>query len=169
MFRSRKGGQEVLPHADKIKKLSPEDYALIEHEHARLASYIDKMHDTCIYIKGTHLCSDCGREKQASCSGRLTSFLMDIVNIAEEHFDHEEEIMLSRSVGAANNEYFVAHKKAHNDILLQLESLSKTCNQYDKQDKTVDAYRYLYQQLVGIFSAHDLAFDDPFIQSAKAA
>jgi len=159
----------MLTHAKDIKRLSTEDFALIEHEHARLASYFNKMHETCHYIESIHRCNDCGREKQASCSGRLTSFLIDIVNVAEEHFDHEEKIMLSRSVSIASSEYFLAHRKAHSDILLQLELYAKTCKQLDQQGNTFDAYRHLYQQLKDIFSAHDLEFDDPFIRSAKAA
>lgn len=159
----------MLTHANEIKKLTPEDFALIEQEHARLAGYMDRIHETCCYIDGTNSCKDCGREKLASCSGRLTSFLMDIVNIAEEHFYHEEEIMLNRSNNIANSEYFIAHQQAHHDILLLLESLGKVCYQFDKTGETVNAYRRLHHQLKEIFQEHDLQFDDPFIMSVRAA
>jgi hemerythrin len=159
----------MLTHANEIKKLTPEDFALIEQEHLRLAGYMDRIHETCCFIAGDSSCNNCGREKMASCSGRLTSFLIDIVNVAEEHFYHEEKIMLKRSSDIVNSEYFIAHQQAHYEILLQLESLGKVCYQFDKTGKTVEAYRYLYQQLKDIFSAHDLQFDNPFIQSVEAA
>jgi hemerythrin len=159
----------MVIHANEIKKLTPEDFALIEQEHLRLAGYMDRIHETCCFIEGENSCNNCGREKMASCSGRLTSFLIDIINVAEEHFDHEEKIMLKRSSDIANNTYFIAHQKAHDKILLQLESLGKDCHAFDKAGNTVEAYRFLYRQLGDIFSAHDLEFDDPFIQSLEAA
>jgi hemerythrin len=156
-------------HDAAIKALSADDYHVIEKEHQLLAKFLHDLRDACVCSKQDGLpdCSRCDHEKQTSCQGRLPSFLYYVIDLAADHFDHEEAIMLSRPHVTEDYEYFRAHKLAHAEIMQKLNDLVDECFASDRESNTAEIYIRFYEKLSNIFEEHDRAFDDPFMLSTK--
>jgi hemerythrin len=156
-------------HPDNIKALSAEDYRQIELEHARLERFLEDLHDTCHHLDSQLGCEHCGSEKLASCHGRMHSFLHDLLDITGKHFLNEENIMLSRPHVTEDYAYYRVHHQAHLKIMQALRSITDQCAALDREGATADAYRALSGKISALFEEHNRAFDDPFIQSTRAA
>lgn len=156
-------------HTVAIKALSPDDYQLIEREHAQLERFLQDLKNACECSRDAQAadCSLCDHEKQTSCQGRLPSFLHYVYELASDHFDNEEAIMLNRPHVTEHDVYFVRHKKAHDEILDQLEQLVQECFNLEDVCNTSELYLRLYKNLTNIFEAHDREFDDPFVRSTQ--
>ncbi len=156
-------------HHKAIKALTPADYLIIEKEHALLEKFLRDLKEACSCSNLDKLpsCKTCDHEKQTSCQGRLPSFLHYVIDLAANHFEHEEAIMLSRPHVTEQYEYFRIHQRAHADIMEKLNTLVEECFSLDDQDNTADIYTQLYEKLSSIFEEHDRSFDDPFILSTK--
>ncbi|NOT67761.1 MAG: hypothetical protein HOP04_05445 [Methylophilaceae bacterium] len=154
-------------HDLAIRNLTPTDYLLIEDEHNRLKRFLGDLHDTCCNLDNLLNCQSCSKEKFASCRGRLPSFFLDLMDIVDKHFYHEEAIMLNRPNITEDYEYFRNHSHAHAKILLELSAIIRKCVAIDKLDTTAESYRQFFQNISDLFEAHDRDFDDPFIQSTK--
>ncbi|PKO46671.1 MAG: hypothetical protein CVU29_05350 [Betaproteobacteria bacterium HGW-Betaproteobacteria-22] len=157
----------MLVHSQAIKALSPADYLIIEQEHKLLEQYLENLRDACACSKTIQPpdCQQCNHEKQASCQGRLPSFLFHILDLASKHFQHEETIMLNRPHVTEDYEYFRAHRQAHKAIIDQLYVLSDECLALRSKGNTPEIFNQFYHQLIALFEAHDQDFDDPFIKS----
>jgi len=160
----------MLVHSKAINKLAPADYLLIEKEHKLLEKYLSDLRDACTYSNSDKLpdCQNCDPEKQASCQGRLPSFLFFIIELAAKHFDHEETIMLSRAHVTKECEFFRIHQQAHADILHKMDTLVGECFSLGKQSYNAKIYSQLYKKLSDMLEEHDRDFDDPFINFTKA-
>jgi len=90
-----------------------------------------------------------------------------VIDLAAKHFDHEEKIMLSRPHVTKDYEYFRLHHQAHAEIMQKLNALVDQCFSLDKNTDTGTVYRQFHQTLSELFTLHDQAFDDPFIDSTK--
>ncbi|PKO51764.1 MAG: hypothetical protein CVU27_05420 [Betaproteobacteria bacterium HGW-Betaproteobacteria-20] len=156
-------------HNKAINELAPADYLVIQEEHRLLDKYLSDLHDACACSKLDQLpdCQNCDHEKQASCQGRLPSFLFHIIDLAGRHFEHEEIIMLSRPHVTIAYEYYRVHKQAHADIMQQLYALSDECLSLRNQGNTAQIFNRFHEKLSHLFAEHDRSFDDPFIQSTK--
>jgi len=156
-------------HIQAIKALAPEDYQLIEKEHALLEKFLNDLKNACACSKTDKSpdCSQCDHETQTSCQGRLPSFLYYVIDLATDHFEHEEAIMLNRPHVTEDYEYFRIHRQAHADILEKLNALVDACFALDRENDTAEIYIRFYNTLSGIFEEHDNSFDDPFIFSTK--
>jgi len=156
-------------HVDAIKLLSPADYLVIENEHKLLEKFLHDLRDACVCSNQDALpdCSRCDHEKQTSCQGRLPSFLYYVIDLAADHFNHEEAIMLSRPHVTEDNEYFRVHKLAHAEIMQKLYDLVDECFASNSESNTAEIYIRFYEKLSNIFEEHDRSFDDPFILSTE--
>ena len=156
-------------HVEAIKTLSAADYRIIEKEHQLLEKFLSDLRDACSCSKQENLpdCSRCDHEKQTSCQGRLPSFLYYVIDLAADHFDHEEAIMLSRPHVTEDYEYFRTHKLAHAEIMQKLNDLVDECFASDRESNTAEIYIQFYGKLSNMFEEHDRSFDDPFILSTK--
>jgi hemerythrin len=163
-------GEYMLLHDQAVKNLDPKDYLLIEKEHAQLEQFLADLATACAcaQIDKPSLHSNCSPENQASCQGRLPSYLYYVCDLAAKHFDHEEDIMLSRPHVTEDYAYFRLHRLAHIDILQNINDLVDQCVALGKLDHTAEIYRKFHHELSEIFAAHDRAFDDPFIASTQA-
>lgn len=148
-----------------IKSLTPDDYVVLEKEHARLERFLSDIEDTCWHLDNKLNCHGCGSLKFASCYGRLPSFLHDLSEITNKHFAHEESIMLARPHVTEDYEYFRAHRQAHIDIMVALRQIAGECTTLLNQGVIADGYRQLHQKVSHLFEDHEQAFDDPFIRS----
>ena len=165
----------MLVHNKAINKLAPVDYIVIKKEHKLLEKYLIDLRDACACY---HLsktpddklpdCRSCAHGKQASCQGRLPSFLFHITDLAGKHFEHEETIMLSRPHVTEDYEYFRVHRTAHVDIMIKLQTLADECLLLGNTDNIAEIYRHFYEEISDMFEQHDRLFDDPFIESTKA-
>lgn len=151
------------------KGLSPDDYVLIESEHAKLEKFLSDIEDTCLHLDSRLNCESCSSLKFASCYGRLPSFLYDLAEITDQHFYHEESIMLSRPHVTEEYEYFRVHRQAHVNIILALKEIAGECASLLKQRVIADGYRKLYQKVSDLFEDHERSFDAPFIRSTYAS
>jgi len=154
----------MVIHVQAINNLTPEDYILIQNEHAAIERYIADLRDTCCNLENNLGCSSCSREKWGSCTGRLPSFLYDLIALVGRHFAHEETIMLSRPHVSDEYEYFRIHREAHSNLMQQLRVTVDECTRFE-QGRTAESYRHLYNRILQLFEEHDNTFDDPFIQS----
>jgi len=159
----------MVIHNQAIKELAPADYLVIEQEHMLLEKYLSDLRDACgcSNLDKVPDCQACDHEKQASCHGRLHSFLFHISDLAAKHFDYEETIMLSRPHVTKEYEYFQNHHQAHADILQKLHALSEECLSLRNQSNPAEIYSQFYKTLTNLFEEHDRKFDDPFIESTK--
>lgn len=157
----------MLVHQKAIGKLAPADYLVIETEHKLLEKYLDDLRDACECSKTEILanCQGCDYEQQSSCLGRLPSFLLHIVNLARDHFDHEEAIMLNRPQVTEDSEYFRLHQQAHNELMQNLHDLSEECLLLRNEGNAAEIYGQFHQRLSELLAEHDRDFDDPFIAS----
>lgn len=156
-------------HVQAIKALAPKDYQLIQREHELLEKYVHDLKHACVCssLQTPPDCSGCDHEMQASCQGRLPGFLHYVMDLAARHFEHEEAIMLNRPGVSGESEYFLAHQRAHAEILEQLNALVDECFTLGKESNTAEVYVRFYRQLSTIFEEHDRTFDDPFIRSTQ--
>ena len=159
----------MVIHNQAIKELAPAEYRVIEKEHKLLEKYLSDLRDACgcSNLDQAPDCQACDHEKQASCQGRLHSFLFHISDLAAMHFNHEEAIMLSRQHVTKEYEYFRNHQQAHADILQKLHALSNECLSLRNKSNPAEIYRQFYKRLTDLFEVHDRSFDDPFLQSTK--
>ena len=72
------------------------------------------LRDTCCEFYSLKGCQGCGREKIASCQGRLISFEHVFLDFVIEHFGNEEKIMSEISRTQDTNEYFRLHQQKLN-------------------------------------------------------
>ena len=160
----------MLVHRQAIMGLAPADYLIIETEHKLLDKYLSDLRDACACSNIGKLldCQACTREQQTSCQGRLPSFLLHIIDLAGEHFAHEETIMLSRPQVTSDSEYFRIHQQAHADLLQKLHTLSDECLSLRNEGNTAEIFRQFHKTLSNLFEEHDRNFDDPFIESTMA-
>ena len=160
----------MLLHDQAVKNLDHEDYLLIEKEHALLEQFLADLATACacaqIDAPSEHI--NCNPEKQASCQGRLPSYLYYVSDLGAKHFDHEEKIMLSRPHVTVDYAYFRQHRLAHVEILQNINDLVNKCVSLGKLGNTADIYQQFHRELSDMFAAHDRAFDDPFIASTQA-
>jgi len=160
----------MLLHDQALKNLAPEDYLLIEKEHAQLEQFLADLANACACARidkpAEHI--DCDAERQASCQGRLASYLYYVGDVAAKHFDHEEKIMLSRPHVTEDYQYFRLHRLAHIEILQNLNDLVDKCCALGKLGNTAEIYQQFHRELSDMFAAHDRAFNDPFIASTVA-
>jgi hemerythrin len=156
-------------HVQAIKALTPADYLIIEKEHRLLEKFLADLRDACVCSRQEQLpdCNRCDYEKQTSCQGRLPSFLYYVIDLAADHFDHEEAIMLRRPHVTEDYEYYRMHKLAHAEIMHKLNALVEECFALDREANTAEIYIRFYEKLSNIFEEHDRSFDDPFILSTK--
>lgn len=159
----------MLIHNKAINLLSPADYLIIEKEHKLLEKYLSDLGDacSCSHLETLPDCQSCDHGKQTSCQGRLPSFLFHIIDLANEHFDHEETIMLSRPHVTVEYEYFRIHHQAHLDIIQKLQALVDECLSLRNQVSPAEIYRKFHEKISTMFEEHDQVFDDPFIESTK--
>ena len=157
-------------HVQAIKALSPEDYLVIEREHALLENFLHDLKNACACSSKEQSsdCSGCDHEMQTSCQGRLPSFLYYVIDLAADHFEHEEAIMLARPHVTEDSGYFRRHHQAHAEIMQNLNALVEACFALSDDVNTAQVYLQFYGKLSAIFEEHDRAFDDPFILSTKA-
>ena len=116
----------MIMHAHSVKSLPQEDYVQIEKEHTRLREVLSELKGTCCNIQNQLGCEGCSQEKHAACIGQLNSFFYNLVNLAFNHFSHEELIMLKRPHVTTEYEYFRNHKQAHQTILLDLDRVARS-------------------------------------------
>jgi hypothetical protein len=156
----------MLLHNVAINKLTTADYLVIKKEHKELEKYLIDLREACAC--SDLKCQTCAQAKQASCLGRLPSFLFHIVELAEKHFDHEEKIMLSRPHITNECEYFSFHHEAHVNLMLRLQALSYEYLSMRKENYIGEIYRRFYEKITDMFEEHDRLFDNPFIESTRA-
>ncbi len=147
--------------------LPAQDLASIQEDHAQLLRHLEHIRETCSYIESHANCEHCSREKHASCKGRLHSLLIYGVEIAEEHFIHEEAVLLDGLKPETRTARFLSHLAAHEAILKKLEMVNTMSAELDKNVSTAEAYRNLYYQTSVILNEHERLFDRPSIRRAK--
>lgn len=155
----------MVIHLQAIKHLNPDDYIQIENDHLRIQKYVTDLRNICCNLTNNHDCQSCSREKRGSCGGLLPSFFYDLIGLVGRHFSNEESIMLSRPHVTEDYEYFHKHRKAHYDIMHQLEGVVSESSSLCNQGSMADSYRHLHSRILHLFEEHDRSFDDPFIQS----
>lgn len=151
----------------KVKQLAPAEYKLIEDEHLRLNNSLTNIRSTCCNLDNHGSCQSCSRERIATCQGRLVSSFYNIINIAINHFNHEESIMHRLSLVTDEFDDFLIHQHAHNNILNELNAKVSQCASLDAQGDTAEAYRQLYKRMSQLFEEHARLLDDPFIKSTR--
>lgn len=154
-------------YAQEIKRLTPEEFKLIEDEHLRLHNSLENLRGTCRNLDNQRGCECCTREQIATCQGRLISSFHNIINIATNHFNHEESIMLRLSRVTQEHGDFRSHQQAHNRILDELKAKVSHCALLDAQGDTSEAYRQLHKKMSELFEEHALFLDGPFVRSAQ--
>jgi len=150
-----------------LKKLTTEDYFQIEIEHTRVQKMLADLSDICCNLDNLLSCQDCREGKLAACKGLLPSFFHDLIDLIGNHFYHEESIMLNRPHITEENEFFIAHRASHTNIMRSLSSLIGECSKLDKLGKTAESYRHFYNKLSTLLEEHNVAFDVPFIESTR--
>lgn len=159
----------MVIHTRAINQLSQTDYLIIENEHKLLEAYLNNLCDACACFKSLHQPDSqrCTHEQQASCQGRLPSFLFSIIDLATNHFEHEEDIMLSRPHVTEASEHFCLHRQAHERILQKLDALVEKCLLLNGDGDAAQIYQKLHKELLNMFDEHNRNFDDPFLESTK--
>lgn len=149
------------------KKLTLEEYKLIQNEHSRLNGFLENLRNTCCNLDNQRNCESCTSEQHATCQGRLVSSFHNIINSTANHFNHEESIM--RRLSLVTEEYgdIQSHQQAHNKILEELNAKVSQCALLDARGDTSEAYRQLHKKMSELFEEHALLLDGPFIQSAQ--
>ncbi len=150
-----------------VKQLAPAEYKLIEDEHLRLHNSLKNLRSTCRNLDNQGGCQSCSREQIATCQGRLVSSFYNIINIATNHFNHEESIMQRLSLVTHEYEDLRSHQQAHNNILNELNAKVSQCALLDAHGETSEAYRQLYIRMSELFEEHARLLDDPFIRSTQ--
>ena len=151
----------------EVKKIAPAEYKLIEDEHLRLHNSLTNIRSTCRNLDHHGSCQSCSREQIATCQGRLISFFYNIINIATNHFNHEESIMQRLSLVTQEYGDFRSHQQAHNNILNELNAKVSQCALLDANGETSEAYRQLYKRTSELFEEHARLLDDPFLRSTR--
>jgi hemerythrin len=149
------------------KKLAPEEYKLIEDEHMRLHDSLINLRRTCRNLDSQRSCQSCTREQVATCQGRLVSSFYNIINIATNHFNHEEAVMLRLSLVTNQYDDLRSHQQAHNKILSELNAKVSQCAALDEQGDTAEAYRQLHKKMSELFEEHARLLDSPFVQANR--
>lgn len=149
------------------RQLTPAEYKLIEDEHRRLGDSLQNIRSTCRNLDNHDGCDNCSRERIATCQGRLITFFYNIINIAANHFSHEESIMQRLAIVTKEYENFRSHQQAHNNILNELNAKVSQCALLDANGETSEAYRQLYKRMSELFEEHARLLDDPFIKSNR--
>lgn len=144
-------GFSVIPDADKLR---------IEEEHTHLERYLKDLVDACTELASMNECAACGREKGASCKGRLSSFQFDFLDLVAEHIENEENIMRNHIESPEDSHYFRLHQVEHVRLMDELRNkLMHESSILNKQGKTAEAIRMLHTKLTEIFKDHCEDYD----------
>lgn len=149
------------------RQLTSAEYKQIEDEHRCLNDSLQNIRSTCRNLENHDSCNSCSRERIATCQGRLISFFYNVINIATNHFSHEESIMRRLSIITKEYENFRSHQQAHDNILNELNTKVSQCALLDAHGETSEAYRQLYIRMSELFEEHARLLDDPFIKSTQ--
>jgi hypothetical protein len=145
--------------------LSAADRQLIEDEHRRLESFLNDLRDTCCEYETTQSCQGCGMEKTACCQGRLVSFFYDFLDLVEQHFENEENILRGLIPSVEDEFDFVLHQQDHARLMLELRGVMQEALALNKLGKTAEAIRLLYRQATATFGEHASSFDSTFLRA----
>ena len=156
-----------LMHKD-FRELTTVERQLIEDEHTHLERFLRDLRDTCCEFYSLKGCQGCGREKIASCQGRLISFEHVFLDFVIEHFGNEEKIMSEISRPQDTNEYFRLHQQEHDRLLQEMESLMHKLSTKSKQGHTAVAIREFHYRVAELFGKHAHTFDDFFLHQPKS-
>ncbi len=146
---------------------SPPEVGLrsIEDEHVRLVILLKDMRDMCgYYFESNHQCQDCNRERQASCQGLFPSYALDFLELVIEHFENEDALIDEiREIPEFELE-LKSHKKAHLQILRELEGLLQDMKTLNSQGQTVMALRVFHERADSLLNEHTQLFDAPLVR-----
>lgn len=149
----------LIPEADRLR---------IEEEHARLATFLRDLRNTCSEFESRHDCYDCGSEKTSSCQGRLASFQFDLLDMVAIHHENEENIMRNNLATPEDDLIFRSHQAEHARILDGLrKNLVRESSALNRHGNAAAAIRLLYEGIVTIFEAHENEFDIVLPKSAN--
>jgi hemerythrin len=138
----------------------------MEMEHKQLDRFLEDLRDTCRNLDSDGVCSSCPNELLACCRGRLPSFVYDLLEICEKHFEHEESLLSTKSHLAESYEYVLTHQQAHAEILQALKSMQIECQKLNQHGLTAQGYRLLFHTVSSLFDEHARLFDDHYINPA---
>lgn len=141
-----------------IHPLNPADRQLIDQEHARLEQFLHNLGDTCCELGSQKNCTNCARDKFASCQGRLTSFHYDFLDLVTEHFENEEKIMCDR-LRMSNDEYFHKHRGAHAKLMRDLTEMMRVSSILNRRGNTAEAIRQICRWIEVNFAEHARTYD----------
>jgi hypothetical protein len=155
-------------HGSTVEHLTPEDYQQIEEEHSKLHEVLTNLRSICCNLDNQLSCQVCSREKLASCQGQINSIFYNLTNLSENHFRHEEVIILKGVHATRKYEHFLDHRKAHLTIMNDLlEEMDRKSDLAERPAETAARFRHLHKKISHLFEEHARLFDDPFIQASK--
>ncbi len=154
-----------------MQRLSQEDGDFLtvelrkaEDEHVRLNQLLQNLRGTCDKFYSLEGCHGCGKEKVASCQGRLISFKHVFLELVIKHFRNEEKIMFDIFHTQDTNENFRLHQQEHDKLLHELESLMRKLSTESERGRTSAAIREFHHQALDLFGDHFRNFDDEFLR-----
>lgn len=147
---------------DQDHKMITEDgLRSIEDEHAPLAASLKGMRDMCgWFFDKEHECTNCKGERMASCQGLLPSFAHDILELTIRHFENEEAIMAGIQKTSIRKLDIEAHKRAHLQLLRELEGMLQRMKSMNSQGLTAKAVWDFHQEALLLSSEHTRLFDN---------
>ncbi|MCX7627644.1 MAG: hypothetical protein N2Z69_04435 [Methylophilaceae bacterium] len=155
----------MLPPFPLSIAISEGDRLRIVQEHDRLTAFLHDLQHTCSEFDTSVDCKRCGREKMASCQGLLVSFQFDFIELIEEHFEHEEELMRRCLASPEDDAYFRHHQAEHTRLLQEIRNvLIPQSTQMSHHGQTAAAIRLLQEKITEIFSQHTLDFDQHLLK-----
>lgn len=117
--------------------------------------HLEQIRETCPYVNIKHSCETCGREKLASCRGRLLSIQFYGIEIVESHF-RQQEMSPIRHIHQTTTYYQVAHEA----LVEKLEAINATSTELNRKLCTAEAYRNLYAKTAVILAEHSRLFEE---------
>ncbi|MDZ4140830.1 MAG: hypothetical protein HOP24_00875 [Sideroxydans sp.] len=157
-----------MQHLDNdVRELTAVERQQIEDEHARLDQFLRELCETCCEFDSLKGCLGCGREKIASCQGRLISFEYVFIDLVIEHFKNEEKIMSKIFSNQDTNECFRFHQQEHDKLLREMQGLMHKLSTESDRGHTAVAIREFHYRVMELFGKHARMFDDPFMRQPK--
>jgi len=157
-----------VQHLDNdVRELTAAERQLIEDEHAHIERLLRELRETCCEFDSLKGCLGCGREKIASCQGRLISFEYVFIDLVIEHFKNEEKIMSKIFSNQDTNECFRFHQQEHDKLLREMQGLMHKLSTESDRGHTSVAIREFHYRITELFGTHARMFDDPFMRQPK--
>jgi hypothetical protein len=137
---------------------------LFEAELKRLELFMGDLRDTCVEFSSASDCSNCSKERVATCRGRLPSFYYDLHDLVAEHLENTEKVIGEAHKPERDAQVLKLRQQELAELMREVNRLVRESEIAGQQERIEVPIRQVYYLISKGFCTHFSAFDKRVLQ-----